>query len=402
MRAVFCLLISLSAFLFLVFATSCQKETPVGPGTPEENQPVEPEPLSQSHALIVFMQGDNGLEEFMDVNLQRILTAYYEIPQDLGRLVIFYDRGNYTRLTELYMDDGMAKQRVIKEYSTSVSTVDPDFVTEVFDLIRQEVPAETYGLILSSHGGGWVPADIFDLYLYLDTANEQPLAHRSFYGQDGYDCMELPDLAEALSGWDFRYVIFDACYMASVEGLYELRGLSDYMIASAAEIMGTGFPYEDIVPLLFSTADHSLEDACKAYMDMYKGSSGTISLIDCTKLEALAQVMAQINVAEGQKSVDVTQIQPYEGFSTHLYFDFEQYVYALTSNQDLLSQLDEALSGVVLFTDHTEQFFTAVGQEGYVALPESCGLTCYIPQPGCNNTHAAYLQTSWAKAVNAY
>ena len=338
----------------------------------------------------------------MDVNLQRIVTAYYDVPQDLGRVVVFYDRGNYTRLTELYLSDGMAKQRVIKEYSNTVSTVDPEFVKGVFDLIRQEVPSGSYGLILSSHGGGWVPADIFDLYLYLDTANEQPLAERSFYGQDGYDCMELPQLAQALEGWDFRYVIFDACYMASVEGLYDVRGLSDYIIASSAEIMGTGFPYEDIIPILFSREDHSLVEACEAYMDMYRESSGTISLIDCTKLESLAQVMLQINQTEGEKLVDVSNIQPYEAFSTHLYFDFEQYVEVLTSNEELLSMFDEALSDVILFTDHTSQFFSAVGDEAYIDLPRSCGLTCYVYQPGCENTHAAYLQTSWAKAVGAY
>lgn len=392
---------SLFSLLFLIFMISCSKEKPVEPNIPEEPV-VTPGPLTESHTLIVFMQGDNGLEEFMDVNLQRIVTAYYDVPQDLGRVVVFYDRGNYTRLTELYLSDGMTKQRVIKEYSNTVSTVDPDFVKGVFDLIRQEVPSESYGLILSSHGGGWVPADIFDLYLYLDTANEQPLAERSFYGQDGYDCMELPQLAQALEGWDFRYVIFDACYMASVEGLYDVRGLSDYIIASSAEIMGTGFPYEDIIPILFSREDHSLVEACEAYMDMYRESSGTISLIDCTKLESLAQVMLQINQTEGEKLVDVSNIQPYEAFSTHLYFDLEQYVETLTSNEELLSMFDEALSDVVLFTDHTSQFFSAVGDEAYIDLPRSCGLTCYVYQPGCENTHAAYLQTSWAKAVGAY
>lgn len=392
---------SLFSLLFLIFMISCSKEKPVEPNIPEEPV-VTPGPLTESHTLIVFMQGDNGLEEFMDVNLQRIVTAYYDVPQDLGKVVVFYDRGNYTRLTELYLSDGMTKQRVIKEYSNTVSTVDPEFVKGVFDLIRQEVPSESYGLILSSHGGGWVPADIFDLYLYLDTANEQPLAERSFYGQDGYDCMELPQLAQALEGWDFRYVIFDACYMASVEGLYDVRGLSDYIIASSAEIMGTGFPYEDIIPILFSREDHSLVEACEAYMDMYRESSGTISLIDCTKLESLAQVMLQINQTEGEKLVDVSNIQPYEAFSTHLYFDLEQYVETLTSNEELLSMFDEALSDVVLFTDHTSQFFSAVGDEAYIDLPRSCGLTCYVYQPGCENTHAAYLQTSWAKAVGAY
>lgn len=396
--------ILLSLFVLLGLMLSCTKEQTDVPTPPEneQNPPVEG-PLTQSHTLIVFMQGDNGLEEFMDVNLQRVVTAYYEIPQDLGKIVVFYDRGNYTRLTELYLDDGMAKQRLIKEYNTAESTVDVEFMAGVFDLIRQEVPSETYGLILSSHGGGWVPADIYDLYLFLDTSYEQPLAERSFYGQDGVECMELPQLAQALSGWKFEYLIFDACFMASVEGLYELRNISDYVIASSAEILGTGFPYEDIIPLLFSTENHSLRKACESYMQLYSESSGTISLVDCAKLDQLAAVMAQINQQVGNKSVDVSLIQPYEGFSTHLYFDFEQYIEQLTTDEQLLESFKEALEQAVIYTDHTPEFYSAVGSEPrYIDLPRSCGLTCHVPQPGCDNTHAAFLETAWAKAVNAY
>ena len=138
MRTLAKLLMSLFSLLFLIFVISCSKEKPVEPNIPEEPV-VTPGPLTESHTLIVFMQGDNGLEEFMDVNLQRIVTAYYDVPQDLGRVVVFYDRGNYTRLTELYLSDGMTKQRVIKEYSNTISTVDPEFVKGVFDLTAKRV-----------------------------------------------------------------------------------------------------------------------------------------------------------------------------------------------------------------------------------------------------------------------
>lgn len=398
MKSQFVRIFAALLFISTFGAMSCQKDEPdLPPQT--ENPPVEePQPLTESHTMILFMQGDNGLSEFMDVNLQKVISAYYDIPHDLGKIVVFYDRGNYTRLTELYIDDGLAKQRLIMEYNKSVSTVDPEFVKGVFDLIKEEVPSQTYGLVLSSHGGGWVPADIYDLYLYLDTANEQPLIGRSFYGQDGMDCMELPELAQALQGWNFEYIIFDACFMASVEGLYDMRNCADYIIASSAEILGTGFPYEEIVPLLFSTADHSLQKGCESYMELYAESSGTISLIDCSKLESLADVMGQIYEEASSLSVDLSNVQSYEGFSTHLYFDLEQYVEQLLPEGELLELFKTTLKEVVLFTDHTEQFYSAVGKEpSYIDLPRSCGLTTYIMQWNCVNTCEAYLQTSWAE-----
>lgn len=171
------LLTSLMAIVALGFASCESNTTPEAPKP--DNQPQEqPQPLTESHTLMIIMQGDNGLAEFMDSNLQRIITAYYDVPTNIGRILIFYDRGNYTRLTELYMDDGMAKQRLIEEYPTSTSTVDKEFLSGVIARMKEEAPADSYGLIMSSHGGGWVPADLYDVYLLGEgsRANELDLS----------------------------------------------------------------------------------------------------------------------------------------------------------------------------------------------------------------------------------
>lgn len=356
---------------------------------------------SESHALIVFMQGDNGLETFMDTNLQRIVTAYYDLPAD-SKVVIFYDRGNYTRLTQLYMDDGMAKQRLIKEYNVNLSTVDPAFVKEVFELIKQEVSAESYGLILSSHGGGWVPSEIYDSYLFYDWDSVQRLSLNPsplFYGQDGYDCMEIPDLVEAISTFHYDYILFDACFMASVEGLYDLRHSADYLIASSAEVLGDGFPYQTIIPLLFRP-DHGLRRSCEAFMELYEGRSGTISLVEAAKLDGLAAAMRKV-VAANDGTINVEQIQGYESFPIHLYYDLEQHVEQMTDDEALREEFRAALSEALPFTGHTPTFIsTAYGQQT-IALPRSCGLTCHVEREEFPETHAAYLQTAWAQAVGA-
>lgn len=388
---------ALSLNLFFVGCSSSEEVLPPDPKPPVD----KPEPLSKSHTLILFMQGNNGLEEFMDANLQKTIMAYYKIPTDLGRIVVFYDRGNYTRLTELYMDDGMAKQRLIKEYGVKESTVDPLFVKGVFDLIKEEAPASSYGLILSSHGGGWVPSELYDLYLENDIGESHPLRRPLFYGQDGYDCMEIPDLAASLQGWEFDYIIFDACFMASLEALYDMRHCADYIIASSAEVLGEGFPYQEIIPLLFSTNDHSLKQACEAFMALYRESSGTISLVDCDDFQEMAEVMRRIHQRVGAKQVDASLIQAYEGFDLHLFFDFEQYVEQLTSDPELLTDFKTALADLVEFTDHSQQFYTATGDEVSIPLPRSCGLTCHVPQEAAANTHAAFLETQWAKDTMA-
>lgn len=369
-----------------LFVVSCQKEVAN-----------EAPAMAQGHTMILFMQGDNGLESFMDTNLQRVLTAFPLLPED-ARVVVFYDRGNYTRLTELYVDDGMTKQKLIREFSSSRSTVDPVFVKEVFEIVEEEVPSKSYGLILSSHGGGWVPADLFDSYI-LGTASSSSHAKLMFYGQDGYECMETPELVDAMSGIHFKYILFDACFMASVEALYDLRNSADYIIASPAEVMAYGFPYEEIVPLLFR-ADHGLEMVCKSFMTHYEGESGTISLVNCSGLDGLASAMFDV-YGVCDDDVDVSAIQYYDGFPVPLYYDLEQYAEQLTSDSDVLDRFRNALSKTVIFSGYTPMFYSGYGNAGYIELPRSCGLTCHVPQTGHDATHEAFLKTEWAKATGA-
>ena len=380
------------------FAIACTKNEPQPTPQPEPEPPIqqEPQPLTESHTLTIFMQGNNGLAEFMDSNLQRIIGSYYDMPEGDFRIFIFYDRGNYTRLTELYMNDGMAKQRLVEEYDPSVSTVNKEFVRGVLAKVKAEAPADSYGLILSSHGGGWVPSLLYDEYLYKSDSRsgDAPQAQPLFYAQDDYDCMEVPDLVDALSDTHYDYIIFDACFMANVEALYDLRNSADYIVASAAEVLGAGFPYETLVPMLFEYDDHSLEAICEEYMAYYKSSSGTVALVDCKELEPLAEAMRAAMAEMGE--VDVETVQAYDAFDYHLYFDLLHYVELGVANS---SAFEKALERAVLYSGHTDTILTATGEVDSFELTRSCGLSCYIKQEACPATAAAWHETAWAKAV---
>lgn len=396
MKSYKALLLALLAVV-MQLAVSCSGDDPQPTPAPEPPVEQEPQPLTESHTLTIFMQGNNGLAQFMDSNLQRILASYYDMPEGDFRIFVFYDRGNYTRLTELYMNDGMAKQRLVEEYEPSVSTVDPDFVKSVLAQVKEAAPADSYGLILSSHGGGWVPSDLYDQYLFKSDSRsgDAPQAQPLFYGQDDYDCMEIPDLVDALSDTHYDYIIFDACFMANVEALYDLRNSADYIVASAAEVLGAGFPYETMIPMLFEYDDHNLKAICQEYMDYYKGSSGTVSLIDCTQLEPLAEAMRAAMAEIGE--VNVEDVQAYDAFDYHLYFDLLHYVELGIENS---SDFEKALAKAVLFAGHTETIMTSTGDVDSFELSRSCGLSCYIPQEACPLTADSWRETAWAKAIS--
>ena len=221
--------------------------------------------------------------------------------------------------------------------------------------------------------------------------------------------MEVPQLAQALkAAGQWQYVIFDACFMSSVEALYDLRSVAPYIVASPAEVMGGGFPYSTMVPLLLGkdNTPTSLENVCRAYIDSYKNSSATVALIQTDRLQALADIVKQINA--NPATVDANKLQGFEGFHPHLYFDFEQYVKALGANSDnasLLAKFRTLLGEAVLFEAHTSSIQSGAGSnKGTVKIDNYCGLTCHVPAPTFTGfsfdfVHEAWLKTDWAKAV---
>ena len=376
-------LLALFSFCALFIVAACSDS--------DDNNYIPPVTKSQTHSVVFYMMGSGtGLEEYMDENLRRIVETAPSLVSDSCKIAVFYDRGNYTQLLEIKKVDGRTKKVVLKEWNPAkTSSVDTAFMTSVLKEARQQLATDTYGLIMSSHGGGWVPSEIFDEYL-LQTRSR-------FFGEDGTEYMETPQLAKAIeAAGSWEYLIFDACFMSSVEGLYDLRHAADYIIASPSEVLGAGFPYQTILPLLFKTG-HRLTDVCKAYMDSYVNSSATVALVKTSALDGLASAMKGV-LAKGT-TVDYSTLQGYDGFQPHLYFDLKQYAHALSSDN---AAFDKALGEAVVYTDHTDSIYTDYGTlKGYIRMNESCGLTCHVPTDEHPSTQEAFLKTAWAEAVGA-
>lgn len=344
----------------------------------------------KSHTLIFYYMGDNtGMENELETNLRVIQGAAGHLIRlsEKNNVAVYYDNGKTATLTKLAIDETTDRTKHVKlaEYTQEDLSTDPVIMKGILNKIKEELPADTYGLVLSSHGGGWVPNDIFDSHV---------LAQTRFIGQDGTDYMEIPDLAEALEGSHFEYILFDACLMSSVEALYDLRHAADYLIASPAEVLAEGFPYKEIVSQLFY---NDLKGACQSFMNKYRQTSGTIALVQTDKLEALAAAFKQVLTAADHKQVNLNKIQGYEGLSPHLFFDLEQYAEALASD---VNDFKTALQEAVVYKDHTSTFISAYSKNP-ISLPRSCGLSCYIDSGNFPKTLAAWKETGWAKAIGA-
>lgn len=371
----------------------------------------DPKP-ADGHTLVFYIMGNGtGLTDSMDLNILALRGIANEVISETNHIVVFYDRGDYTRLMEIVKENGRIKERVIKEYENTDNCIDTQFMADVFQLIDGTFHSDSYGVVFSSHGGGWASPEIFNEYIYENVpaaAQNAPAAEPLYCGQDGLVYMEITDMAYALSlsGVHFDYILFDACYMGSIEAAYDLRRCADYIIASPCEVLAGGFPYTQIIPMLF-TEGHRLQEVCEAYVGHYQAQSGDkqsaiISLTDCSKLDALAEQVMKINIINNNTELNVAEIQAYENFNSHLFFDLEHYCH-VRADGNLTDEFKAALKAAIPYSGHTDQFYTVYGPEpALVPITRSCGVSCFVWTPeSAASTVAkeAHKKTAWAKAT---
>lgn len=201
-----------------------------------------------------------------------------------------------------------------KEYTmNSQIATDPVVMKEVFTDMQIVAPSDSYGLILGSHASGWMKGN--------------SVQSKAFGDDDGYN-IDIPDLADVLKNSfseKLDFVLFDACMMGTAEVGYELRETTSYCIASVMETPVYGFPYDQILPYLYSeNVDYSA--VCHEFVSFNKTNNlwGTCAVMDCSQMENLASAV-KAKLSEWQdalSSVSMQNVQQY-GVNSYKYFSYD-------------------------------------------------------------------------------
>ncbi|MCC8153192.1 MAG: clostripain-related cysteine peptidase [Tannerellaceae bacterium] len=233
------------------------------------------------------MSAENSISNYSHQNLKSILEGAKNNNLNGGNLLVYID----SRQTTPYLykikqnSNGTTETEVIEQYEEQ-NSADPTVMSSVINTVLRKYPSASYGLFLWSHGTAWLPGDLSD---YTTRA----------FGEDSGKHMEINTLKETLPSGIFDFIIFDACYMASVEVTYALKEKADYILASPTEVLGNGMPYEEIIQPLFATnlsVSEMLEKIGRLFFTFYKEQkkgnyypiSASISLVDTHALDALA------------------------------------------------------------------------------------------------------------------
>ena len=344
------------AFLFFFIFSACQKDE------------ITKDP--DARTIIVYMAADNNLFDHAPVCLQQMEQGFSETGVNL--IVFIAQLTETPRLLEIHP----GKETLVKSYP-ELNSADPAVLNEILQDAIDLYPAREYGLILWSHGTSWLPAGS---------------TLRSF-GNDRGAQMNIPDLAESLPV-KFNFILFDACLMGSVEVAYELKDKTDCIIASPAEIIYDGFPYDEIIPQLIQP-EIDYNAVAQSYFDYYNTQQGayqsaTVSVIKTGYLPDLATGMKQLCESNpvNLQAFDRTSVQRldvYEEQYTFDLLDFVDKIFPDANKADFINQLNK----VVLYKNYTPQFILEYD------INTCCGLSCYIPLPGRDDLNAYYKSLKW-------
>lgn len=347
---------------------------------------------SARHTLLVYMAGDNNLSGETYTKIDSI-TRGWRNKRD--NLLVYRDSdgaGGTPVLLRVVGDETAPYTEVVKEYPES-NSANAEVFAEVLRDALSLYPAPGYGLLVFSHGTGWLPGGLFD--------KPRSTTLRSITNDKGRE-MELSAFASAIPDGTFNYIVMEACLMSSVAVAYELRNKADYLLASSAEILSPGFSplYAELIGYLFEPAANLEAFARRyyAYCNTLSGSyrSATISLLDLGGMDALALASRPFFADTISGTVPAAlpspaTVQCFDWSGAKLFFDLGDYMSQLAP--DLYPAFEESLRRVVVYQAASPSF---VG----LTIRRHSGLTTYIEQSAYPALNTAWHNTAWYKATH--
>ena len=238
--------------LLMLCFSACQEEDPIMP----------PEPQTAEKTIFVFMPYSNNLYSFLHANINDMKAAIVRNKGlDNTRLIVFIAKDKkQSALIDIRYKKGVCTQDTLEKYSS------PTYLTtngrvELFNKVKKYAPANRYAMIVGCHGMGWIPSST--------VFNRNTL--RYFGGLEKEYKIDIDDFATSIkaAGMKMQFIMFDDCYMSSMEVAYDLKDVTDYIIASTSEVMAYGMPYQNIYQHLMS-AQPDYKALCNGFYEFYK------------------------------------------------------------------------------------------------------------------------------------
>jgi hypothetical protein len=381
---------------------------------------------------LYYVAGYNNLSAYLKADVEELKRG--ELPMGNDDVLLVYSHfatSGYNvptsptliRLTK--RQDGSLNEQIVATFPAATISSSSECVEEVLTLVKEMFPSQSYGMIFSSHATGYLPVGYyqnpenlsgvaelssrirtgFTSAPYVEPEYDPSLPMTKSLGQDqvgvsgeylSYE-MNINDFADAIP-MHLDYLLFDACLMGGIEVAYELKDMVGKVGFSQTEILVDGFCYENIPTHLLGDGDYDLVSVCSDYFDQYNSMTGvyrsaTISLIDCARLDALAELCKRFfdNYSSELSAVDPAGIQRYFRVNKHWFYDLESILVNAGISEDDLIELHEVLDNCVIYKAHTPMFMNDFDIHTF------SGFSMYLPCNGSPTLDAFYKKLDWNK-----
>ena len=414
------------ASLLMLSAVACDKTFDDMPGN-KGTTPVRDVTPEKAQVMILYSAGFNSLCAALEDDVNDMKSGYLPLVGSMSKAVLVYSRrlsetGRYTDRTPSYLirlsSDGWGKviSDTLKTWPETDEAVSASTMTDVLETVKGLYPHASYGMVFSSHGSGWLPSGYYSTgkitagtaglqaVPYIDPNSDGSMPRVKSIGIDNITSrntyeMEIETFAQALP-MKFDYIIIDACLMGCVEVAYALKDKCDKLVFSQAEVLEDGLcDYTTLTQRVLKPVVPDLYNLCEDSYRHYKNQddpiyrSLTISMIDCTRLDGLAESCKSLfSKYRNQISlVNAANVQGYFRSRKHWFYDLTDILRQSGVPEADMTDYNKAMSDCVLYNAATDTFIN-------FDIRTHCGLSMYLPADGNSELDEFYKTLSWNKA----
>lgn len=414
------------ASLLMLSAVACDKTFDDMPGN-KGTTPVRDVTPEKAQVMILYSAGFNSLCAALEDDVNDIKSGYLPLVGSMSKAVLVYSRrlsetGRYTDRTPSYLIrlsvDGWGKviSDTLKTWPETDEAVSASTMTDVLETVKGLYPHASYGMVFSSHGSGWLPSGYYSTgkitagaaglqaVPYIDPNSDGSMPRVKSIGIDNITSrntyeMEIETFAQALP-MKFDYIIIDACLMGGIELAYALKDKCDKLVFSQAEVLEDGLcDYTTLTQRVLRPVVPDLYNLCEDSYRHYKNQddpiyrSLTISMIDCTRLDGLAESCKSLfSKYRNQISlVNAANVQGYFRSRKHWFYDLTDILRQSGVPEADMTDYNKAMSDCVLYNAATDTFIN-------FDIRTHCGLSMYLPADGNSELDEFYKTLSWNKA----
>ncbi len=387
------------------------------------------------HNLLIYMAGDNDLGEGEKSKaVQDIVEIETEGPSDALSIFVQAD-GNKQGDTVRYkiikrtQEGSKPESENIAQDGFEVDSGSPEALKDFLNAGAVHDGDVSNSLIIWSHGSGQMPdltskfglrqGSLFTHY-YEDANNEiKKYVAPDWSSNSSLDAQEFTK--NNIFNQQFSLIGFDACLMASLEVLYELRQYAEVFVASLDEVPLLGWPYVDVLKsfkkgYVDDVSWNIAKDITDTYIAFYT-SQESVDYANCTAIRSSAleyfaltveifakECLSMLDHAEFGKKIENNVILPAFNECHSVYGPAAD---ILSVMFHVAKYLDDYAKENILFEDSAKKITTALEQikelaKGFLYFKETLEDSNETTLCGISAWRLMFKSDKWKKQIDHY